>query len=71
MKNNIKTIRRAKGFTLKEIAEEIGCSTTWIRTIEKATEDTPVPEKTFEKIAAALGVPVSLLLKKDLKSVPL
>ncbi len=70
MDNNIKAIRRAKGITLKDVATKLGCSTTWIRMMESGAA--PIPsDGTLGKIAAALDVPPALLLKANLKSVPI
>lgn len=69
MANNIKAIRRAKDVTLKKIAVELNCSTTWIRMIERGA--VTIPEGTLDNIAKILGVPVTLLTKENLKSIPI
>lgn len=60
MKNNIKLIREAKNMTMYRLAKEAGISAPFLLDLER--ENRNARPETLERIAAALGVPVSDLI---------
>lgn len=63
MKNNIKRVREAKKMTMYRLAKEAGISCPFLLDLERQARSAK-PE-TFERIAAALGVPVNELFSDE------
>jgi transcriptional regulator with XRE-family HTH domain len=55
----VAALRKARGWTLKELAEKTGFSPQQIFLVEKGEINTPI--ETLTRIAEALGVPLSAL----------
>jgi len=60
---NIKTFRRAKGFSQEELAEQCGLHRTYIGSVERHERN--VSLSTLEVLASTLGVTVPGLLTKS------
>ena len=64
---NIKGLRKMKGATLQELADKTGLTKGYLSRIERS-EKAP-PFSTITKIASALGVDVSFLLRENLDEI--
>lgn len=62
LSRNIQRIRKQKGITQEELAEEVRLSSTYIGFIEQGRASPSL--KTVQKIANVLKVPISELFKK-------
>ena len=62
---NIKSIRKEKRITQRELAERIGVSEGYISDIERDSKDKHPTIKCLFKISEALGVELIDLLRKD------
>jgi transcriptional regulator with XRE-family HTH domain len=61
----INEIRRKRGFSLQELADEVGVSKGYIWELEKGTRDNPSLQ-VLEKLSSALKVPIRELVGEDL-----
>jgi len=62
--NNIKELRKAKGYKQKDLAEKIQIATNSLSRYETGEREPSI--ETLEKIADALEVPVSKLIMRDI-----
>ncbi|RKT27985.1 XRE family transcriptional regulator [Roseovarius halotolerans] len=56
---DLRTLRKARGLTLSEMAEQLDRSVGWLSQVERDLSDPSITD--LRHIAAALGVPVSML----------
>lgn len=61
LKDRIRELRKARGWTQEELAARAGMTQGVITNLERGARDNPTQE-TLDKLAGALGVPVSELL---------
>jgi len=61
--SNIKTIRQQKKMTLQELADRTGLTKGYLSKVERSAKAPPY--STLNRIADALGIEVTTLLKKD------
>lgn len=66
MKDKIRSLRKAKGFSLEKLAEQSGCSKSHLCEIEHGNSPKP-SAKLLANIANALGVSIEFLLDDNVE----
>ena len=65
----LRRYREAKGLTLQQVADEVGCTKAYIWELEMKDGQRPTAER-IQKIAKALGVTMADVMGEPIKEVP-